>query len=89
MSSLVSASEYFKIESRKTVYAVQPGCCFESVCYDPHSYGINSKNDESGDYLNSYLFLCGCHPNENIEPICEEEYNKKRDEVCNALRDRW
>jgi len=69
---------YRHIPSQKTVFKVNPGCCFDRVVYDGE-IGIAGKNNRTTDVLNSWDLECEiCNPKLFIECITEAQYEAIR-----------
>jgi hypothetical protein len=77
---------YFNAPDLKTAFKVNLGCCFERVVYQGPEIGVNAKNDQEGDLLNSEILWCEiCDPELKLVPISKHEYYQFK-EYVNKLR---
>jgi len=67
---------YIHIPKRKSVFMATENCCYEEVSYDMNRLGITAKNDQGGDYLNSYDLICRCDLSQDMFEISKETYRR-------------
>lgn len=77
---------YFDVPQWGAVFKVQEDCCFEKVVYDGKILGVTEKNDEEGDFPNSYnLWCCNCNPGIKIIPISQQRFLEVKAKVVDIL----
>jgi hypothetical protein len=80
---------YYAVPAFKSVYRVQPGCCFRQVIFEGEKKGILNRSDEEYGNLNSEHFQCRiCIPDLEIISISRDEYEKKEKLVMDYL-EQW
>ena len=77
---------FFDVPQWGAVFKVQEDCCFEKVVYNGTIVGISAKNDQEGDFPNSWNLWCyNCNPGIKIIPISEHRFLEMRDKVMSHL----
>lgn len=77
---------YCYVADHKSVYKVQPGCCYRQVIFEGEKLAIVDRNDRPFSHFNSEHLECGiCDPNLKIDRITRAEFEAKEKRVLNFL----